>query len=129
MIIQCYPAYLKNITSSYLFILKLLCKLKTENHLSTYFNNLCILPESIARCLVLTLGIPYLQIFIYLSSFSKNVNKAKYFAKKLYQYLTPPFLNCYHSMGFSNLITFLNISLQWEKGFLEKIHSPLSAVS
>lgn len=42
-----------------------------------------------------------MDFHISLSSLTKYVNKATYFAKKLYPYLSSPFPRCYHSMEFS----------------------------
>lgn len=67
MIIHCYPKYFKNSTSSYLFVLKLLCKL--THHLSTYFSNICILPEILPVLYFwhvehITYGFSYISVFL-----------------------------------------------------------------
>lgn len=115
MIFHCYPAYLKNSTSSYL--LNLLSKFKMDNHLSTYFNNLCILTESIACCLFLTVGIPYQWIFIYLCLLLQKVLiklciLQRNFTNKL------PFSQMLPSTGFSDLIRFLQYIPPMRKGSL-----------
>jgi len=100
------------------------------NHLSTGINNLCILPESIACHLFLTLGIPYLWIFIYLGLFF-----AKYIA--LLTFFVRNFTNIYTALAPDATVLwdlqtssdFYNISLQLQKGLFEKMHFPLSTVS